>query len=116
LFVNDLPQGTNRRPVNGKGPGNWGYLANRVPREGEAKVPLVRAGKELVPVGKPLTEGRSTMDYELSLLVRASNNVDIMFLNGEYHVQVIEHSGKEHKFKGADLPWLIHKIHDELMF
>ena len=52
---------------------------------------------------------------DLIALVRAANNVDISLINGVYHVEVIEKSGKWHRFSGKDLPWLVHNIHDELL-
>jgi len=48
-------------------------------------------------------------------LVRAASSVDISFINGQYHVEVVEMSGKQHLFKGIDLAWLIHNIRDELL-
>ena len=52
---------------------------------------------------------------DLNALILAANSVDISFIDGHYHVEVIEHSGKLHTFNGLDLPWLIHNVHDMLL-
>lgn len=52
---------------------------------------------------------------DLQALVLAANNVDISFIDGHYHVEVIEHSGKVHTYNATDLPWLIHNVHDSLL-
>jgi hypothetical protein len=52
---------------------------------------------------------------DLEALVKAASSVDISLIDGHYHVEVIEHSGKLHSFNGLDLPWLIHNVHDTLL-
>jgi hypothetical protein len=67
------------------------------------------------PVCKPLTTTKGVTMEDLIDLVMAANNVDISFIDGQFHIHVIEKSGKLHLFKVKDLPWGIHNIRDELL-
>ena len=54
------------------------------------------------------------MEYELEQLLKVLSSLDMAFINGEYHLETFEYSGKHTCYKSNDLAKLIHAVHEDI--
>jgi len=54
------------------------------------------------------------MEYELEQLLKVLSSLDMAFINGEYHLETFEYSGKHTCYKSNDLAKLIHDVHEDI--